>query len=228
MLAVAISSFFGCGNKDNAEARNLAAQTAQTEQIAKQKLEEELRQKNLETECLSGLDAAKRQYQTLINDKPWDAARELRTCGQLLKDPELLALVKYAEIQAYEIQINDKKSNTETRLMSITLLSNDHPDSASKFVSLKQKLESQLALENKNEVARNEKLSQLAAKREAAKVKSEGVSIGMSQEEVRASSWGRPQSVNKTTGVYGVHEQWVYGGRNYLYFENGRLTTIQN
>jgi len=46
----------------------------------------------------------------------------------------------------------------------------------------------------------------------------------MSQEDVLASSWGKPQSVNKTATRFGVHEQWVYG----LYFDNGKLTKIQN
>lgn len=56
----------------------------------------------------------------------------------------------------------------------------------------------------------------------------QGVRIGMTQLEVLNSSWGKPNHINKTTGSYGVHEQWVYGGNNYLYFENGILTTIQN
>ena len=41
-------------------------------------------------------------------------------------------------------------------------------------------------------------------------------------------SWGKPENINKTSGNYGVHEQWVYGNHSYLYFENGILTTIQN
>lgn len=41
-------------------------------------------------------------------------------------------------------------------------------------------------------------------------------------------SWGEPESINKTTGSYGTHEQWVYGSYNYLYFENDKLTAIQN
>ena len=61
-------------------------------------------------------------------------------------------------------------------------------------------------------------------KKEARK---KGVNIGMTSEQVKASSWGKPQSVNTTTSVYGNREQWVYG-RSYLYFENGILTTIQN
>jgi len=53
------------------------------------------------------------------------------------------------------------------------------------------------------------------------------VRIGMTAEQCRAS-WGRPQDINRTTGSYGVHEQWCYGGHNYLYFEDGILTSIQN
>lgn len=62
-------------------------------------------------------------------------------------------------------------------------------------------------------------------KKEARK---KGVNIGMTKAQVLASMWGKPQSINTTTSAYGNREQWVYGGRSYLYFENGILTTIQN
>lgn len=58
--------------------------------------------------------------------------------------------------------------------------------------------------------------------------KKQGVLIGMSKEEVLASSWGKPKSINTTTTARGTREQWVYGGRNYLYFKDGVLATIQN
>lgn len=61
----------------------------------------------------------------------------------------------------------------------------------------------------------------------AARKKAEGVSIGMSEQDVLDSSWGRPQKVNRTIRANYVREQWVYQG-GYLYFENGRLTAIQN
>lgn len=50
----------------------------------------------------------------------------------------------------------------------------------------------------------------------------------MTKEEVLASSWGRPQSINTSTYSFGTHEQWVYRDGNYLYFRNGVLATIQN
>jgi len=58
--------------------------------------------------------------------------------------------------------------------------------------------------------------------------KRRGVSLGMTREQVVGSSWGKPQQVNTTTGRYGTREQWVYSSRNYLYFEDGILTSIQN
>lgn len=52
-------------------------------------------------------------------------------------------------------------------------------------------------------------------------------SIGMTDDEVLETSWGKPKSINKTQTAYGVHEQWVYD-RGYLYFENHYLVTIQS
>ena len=84
------------------------------------------------------------------------------------------------------------------------------------------------ASDEKKRIALEERDRISKEKADAKKRRHEGVSIGMSHEDVFASSWGRPQSVNNTTTRYGLHEQWVYGGHNYLYFENGKLTTIQN
>ena len=63
---------------------------------------------------------------------------------------------------------------------------------------------------------------------EKAKRKSQGVSLGMTKQQVIDSSWGEPNDINTSIGSWGVHEQWVYGNGNYLYFENGILTSIQN
>jgi hypothetical protein len=52
------------------------------------------------------------------------------------------------------------------------------------------------------------------------------IKLGMNKEQV-VKSWGRPEDINRTTYAFGVHEQWVYE-YNYVYFENGIVTTIQN
>ena len=53
------------------------------------------------------------------------------------------------------------------------------------------------------------------------------VFVGMTVKQTRMS-WGKPKEINKTVNSNIVHEQWVYRSSNYLYFENGILTTIQN
>jgi hypothetical protein len=85
----------------------------------------------------------------------------------------------------------------------------------------------------KNRIALAERLAQEKLDREAERAnrawrKKQGVRVGMTQEEVLMSSWGKPQSINSTTYSFGVHEQWVYPGFQYLYFENGKLTAISN
>lgn len=51
--------------------------------------------------------------------------------------------------------------------------------------------------------------------------------IGMTPEQA-VFAWGRPENINRSTGRWGVHEQWVYGMGCYLYFENGRLDALDN
>jgi hypothetical protein len=60
-----------------------------------------------------------------------------------------------------------------------------------------------------------------------AKLRSEGVTVGMQKEEVLASSWGKPKKINRTQTAGGVREQWVYNG-GYLYFDGDTLVAIQN
>lgn len=52
------------------------------------------------------------------------------------------------------------------------------------------------------------------------------VKIGWSKQMCR-ESWGEPERINKTTNSSGTHEQWCYPGSQYLYFDNGKLTSIQ-
>lgn len=51
--------------------------------------------------------------------------------------------------------------------------------------------------------------------------------MGMTEDEV-VRSRGRPLDINRSTGSFGVHEQWVYqhpnGSRYYIYLDNGEVT----
>ncbi len=53
------------------------------------------------------------------------------------------------------------------------------------------------------------------------------VKIGFTK-KMCEEAWGKPSEINKSIGSWGVHEQWVYGLGSYLYFENGKLTSIDN
>ncbi|MCF6211185.1 MAG: hypothetical protein L3K24_11095 [Gammaproteobacteria bacterium] len=57
-------------------------------------------------------------------------------------------------------------------------------------------------------------------------IKSQKIQRGMTSKQALLS-WGKPQKNNKSVGSYGVHEQWVYGNGQYLYFENNVLTSFQ-
>jgi hypothetical protein len=50
--------------------------------------------------------------------------------------------------------------------------------------------------------------------------------MGMTADQA-LMSWGKPRKVNKTIVSSGTHEQWVYPGDQYLYFENDTLTSLQ-
>ena len=54
--------------------------------------------------------------------------------------------------------------------------------------------------------------------------------IGMTADEVLASTWGEPSDINRTTTQYGVSEQWVYKSGSemkYIYLDDGIVTAIQ-
>jgi len=52
--------------------------------------------------------------------------------------------------------------------------------------------------------------------------------IGMTAHEAMTSTWGQPETKNRTVTKYGSREQWVYGEGRYLYLEDGRVTAISS
>lgn len=146
----------------------------------------------------------------------WAAAGVIRSCAEILKTPNLLALVKDAEIKSHMADINNPKTPVRSRANSMMLLARDHPDVGAKYA--------QQAIDL---IAKADREDAAAA---AAKKRKEGVSVGMSKEDVLGSSWGKPDKINSSHYAHGTHEQWVYRsrGQGYLYFENGVLTSIQN
>jgi hypothetical protein len=82
-----------------------------------------------------------------------------------------------------------------------------------------------------NRHQRRAEAAELAAREQAERAKlarRPGARIGMTSRQVlEGTNWGKPERVNRTLTKLGVSEQWVYDG-GYLYFDNGRLTAIQN
>lgn len=63
-------------------------------------------------------------------------------------------------------------------------------------------------------------------------IKNGDVFLGMDR-RMAFAAWGAPVAINRTRGSYGTREQWVYRSVwsydvKYLYFEDGKLTTIQD
>lgn len=147
---------------------------------------------------------------------PWQAATALRVCSAVLKDAELQRLVVEAETADAVKTATDKTQPSSHRLAAVERIEKAAPERAAEFAKLKVQL--------KTAIAREEERERRAI---AAKKRSEGVSIGMSKEDVLASSWGRPERINRSIYKFGEREQWVYGGGNYLYFHDGVLNSIQ-
>lgn len=77
--------------------------------------------------------------------------------------------------------------------------------------------------------ARSRERAMAAARKmvEEERKRKRGASIGMTAEQVLQSTWGKPKKINVTINAGGRHEQWVYPGFQYLYVDNGVLTSIQ-
>ena len=77
----------------------------------------------------------------------------------------------------------------------------------------------------KEQAERLEKLTKKYGKKYAKDILDRHVRIGMTDEMV-LEAIGEPLHINSTVTKYSYDEQWVYKYK-YIYFENGRVTTIQ-
>lgn len=150
-----------------------------------------------------------------------------------------LDIYKYSPAKLLaEIRQNYTDKQYSSINKNFDMLKRYHPES-SEFEEAKkikeQAIKDQEAARKKEEAEKRAKMTPIERIMEkyacdediAALIIKKKVAIGMTAEQCRAA-WGRPQDINRTSASYGVHEQWVYDGHDYLYFENGILTTIQN
>jgi hypothetical protein len=133
-------------------------------------------------------------------------------------DPEKIAVIAY-------IRSPDEKC---------IVIDNSCEKAKAKFVAEKNKREKEKQVrvrkeeerKTKESEARKAKIDQFPIHIQNA-INQGSVLIGMTQEQAKLA-WGNPNHINRTITKFGVSEQWVYGEHNYLYFENGVLTVIQN
>lgn len=104
------------------------------------------------------------------------------------------------------------------------------PKDAEALAVMNEKLDKLLKAKEEKERATAQKRKDLVEKQPKAfrKLILKGeICLGMNQVQV-GLSLGKPEDVNRTTHRGGVHEQWVYPKGFYVYFQNGRVTAIQD
>ena len=166
-------------------------------------------------------------YYTLMKEEKFREARNVVIVKFGANTPTLQSLVADAEIKEYLQAINDPKAPKEEKQAAIVGISISYPDHAKPYANLVEQAKADLAKTEKRKVAAAERIAAADRRKDAAEAKKRGVSVGMTQDEVVGSNWGRPSQKNRTITRHGIHEQWVYSG-GYLYFEDGILRAIQN
>jgi hypothetical protein len=151
-----------------------------------------------------------------LDKDPGAVLRDLTPCWNALGDADLTSLRDKAAAKAHLDEALNKKNRIEVRFDALHKVQSYDPEEFKRHAQLLATLRKALDAERA-----------AAARAEATRKRREGVRLGMTREDVLASSWGRPRKVNSTTNRYGTHEQWVYDG-GYLYFEDGILTSVQN
>lgn len=162
------------------------------------------------SQCRADLQALMAEYDRLFKQRQYlPAADVLRSCEVATGEASLKDAIAAAEIADYTATIDNKSAAPRTRLKALSMLEHYYP----------------AAFKGREKLLAE--LQRTVAKQDAAEKRRQGVSIGMTQQDVLDSSWGRPRKINRTTYNWGTKEQWVYDG-GYLYFTNGVLDAIQN
>lgn len=225
-IAIVLAATFvaGCGPTDDRQQPSEARIKAKIEQ--------------LRTEYQRDRTAIHADFEKLFSEGQYEAARKRVASYQVAGGPEIKEFIKRVDEQiraARERELLAKSAAREQELLAKIKASKptDYHSLIQYYAELeklapgnptyaKQWKQHRAALDKQIEVDRKKLLAADKAKR-----RREGVTVGMTKEEVLMSSWGRPQHINTTTTARGTREQWVYSG-GYLYFDDGVLTAVQN
>lgn len=181
---------------------------------------------------------SKTYRKTLLRDKP-DLSGSV-VIGKIPGDKEVKVLEyagKVADNHYFKIEYGGKVGYVDDETIEMTY----------KMIQVRD------AEKNKQEeIERRAYLESKYEKSIADRILKKNVWIGMTK-EMAIDSWGAPSDINKSTGTWGIHEQWVYIPKDtasdilrnsgmdvsnlyipernkkpkYLYFENEELTSIQ-
>jgi hypothetical protein len=169
------------------------------------------------TKCRAEIEALTISYEQHFKERRFkEAGDTLRDCAQATGEPAIQRAVASAHAAELIEAGANAKSSVRERVMALDRLHAEYPEAFKGQETLYSSLQKRIAAEEAAE-----------KRRVAAEKRKQGVSIGMTQEDVLASQWGKPRKINRSTYSWGTKEQWVYDG-GYLYFTNGVLDAIQN
>jgi len=205
-----VSSFFGDRAREQQAAKEAAEAHASAQRV---KAAKEAKAK----QCRADIAALTATYEDHFRQRRYkEAGDTLRECAQMTGEPAIQRAVASAHAAELAAAGADTKASVRERVMALDRLHAEYPDAFKGQEALYSSLQKRIAAEEAAE-----------QRRVAAEKRKQGVRIGMTQTDVLASSWGRPNKINRTTYSWGTKEQWVYDG-GYLYFTNGVLDAIQN
>ena len=131
------------------------------------------------------------------------------------------------EMNLSDLEIERIQSSSQGRLQAERFYSQDPAGFAARRAELEaiEAEQNRMAMEaaQKAEAARKAQAKKAASER----AKRGPVRIGMTKEQVLASSWGKPMRVIRDIRENVNYEQWIYPRGNYLHFNQGALTSIQ-
>lgn len=122
----------------------------------------------------------------------------------------------YNKIENDIIYIYDKKENIKNKDKAILTMNYENNELKYEHKIFKSELMSIHKVDNDTNLPKTQMILE--------------PSIGMTHEEVRNSTWGNPDKINKDTYSWGTTEQWVYKdgkySNKYIYFKNGYVSSI--
>jgi hypothetical protein len=124
--------------------------------------------------------------------------------------------------QVSDSQLTEFRKANDIRLLELKKKTEMEKSARAKLVAQQEK-----AASEKKRKERQDQLTGRFGAEVAAKIMKRMFWIGMTA-EIAKESLGPPLENNRTVLATGTHEQWVYGERLLLYFENGILVSFQD